>query len=74
MGMANLKKRLLYVGGIVIAIVTLRKWRNRRKESKDEPSQEVTHETAETATEHASAAAEHAKIAAEKAVDTRREQ
>lgn len=69
--MANLKKRLVYVAGIVVAIVTVRKWRQRRAKSQNEESDEVTHETPETAGEHASAAAQHAKTAAEKAVATR---
>ena len=51
--------------GIVVGILTLRAWRQRRAKPET-----VVHEHGdlETATEHATAATEHARLAAKKAV------
>lgn len=60
-----LKRRLLYGVGITVGIITLRRFRKRRKKAaKPEPVEEEIEEP-ETASDHAQVAAEHAQTAAE---------
>lgn len=73
-----LKKRLLYVVGIILGIITLRRFRKRRAKAdepepvEDEPEEPEEPETAsdhaQIAAEHAQTAAEHGRLAAQKAV------
>ena len=64
--MASRRNRLVAVIGIVIAVLTLRAWRQRRT-----TPETIAHEHGdlETATEHATAATEHARVAAKKAIN-----
>ncbi len=66
-----MKKRLIAIAGIILGIVTLRRFRKRSKQTEPEQS-DIEHEDLDSASGHASAAADHAKIAAEKAVEERR--
>ena len=66
-----IRRRLLAVVGIVVGIVTLRAFRQRRAKKADAESETTAEEPEpETASEHAAAAAEHARLAAKKAAGT----
>lgn len=64
--MVSRRSRLVGMVGIVLGILTLRAWRQRRAKPK---TSEHDHGDLETATDHATAATEHARLAAKKAVN-----
>lgn len=66
-----MKKRLVAIAGIILGIITLRRFRKRSKRGETKQS-DIDHEDLDSASGHAAAAADHAKLAAEKAVEERR--
>ena len=64
--MATRRKRLVALIGIIVGIITLRTWRQRRATTETIAHD---HDDLATATEHATAATEHARLAAKKAVE-----
>lgn len=72
--MAGMRKRLVAIIGIVIGILTLRRFRKRRSKQEESSQGDIDHESLDSASDHAQAAAEHAKLAAEKAVEERKKE
>jgi len=68
--MAKLRLLLVSVVGVVVSVVTLRRFRRRKEEQDEEPGAKAE---INQAAEHSAAALQHARQAGEKAVESGRE-